>query len=102
MASSLQTYLIRRVLESQDEIAPELFDYVGGQDEAEIDASIANAKHATAGFLARAQQQAFRPDDFDGVRFEGAVREGYGDLPDVAAMTWDQYASYRQSIGIAR
>lgn len=102
MASSLQTYLIKRVLEAQDEIAPELFDYVGGKDESEIDASIENAKRATAGLVARAQQQQFRPDDADIFRFQADVQTGFGDMPDVRSMSMDQWGVYRQHLGLGR
>lgn len=97
----LQAYLIRRVHECRDEIAPELMEYVTGNSEAEIEATITLAKEATQQILARIRQVQARPDDADMVRFQADVQGGFGnDEPDVQSMSMAEYARERARLGV--
>jgi hypothetical protein len=102
-ARQLQAYAIEQALQHQNDIAPELMSYVGGDSKAAIDASIERAKQKTAQILAGIRQAQARPSDADQARFQADVQSGYGDqAPDVSGMTMADFAEYRKRAGIGQ
>ena len=100
----LQGILAQKVAAAAGEIAPELFDYIGGDSEEAIDRSIELAKQKSAQLVQRAMQQQARPSDVDPTWAAGN-REGFGDqqLADqVAAMSMQEYGRQRQNLGVHR
>jgi hypothetical protein len=97
-ARELQTHLVEQVLANQNEIAPELMSYVGGDSKEAIDASIERAKTKTQQILQSIRQAQARPSDVDPVWATSNVREGFGDQVDVSAMSMDDYANARSQL----
>jgi hypothetical protein len=99
---ALQQHLVRAVIAAQNDVAPELLDYIHGSTPAEIDASVEQAKRASAALVQRAMQGQVRPHDADdpGPGFAANVGEGISDqgVPDVSNWTLDEYAKHRDSL----
>jgi hypothetical protein len=57
----LHAYLVRRIAEEADTIAPELIDYIGGSTADEVEQSITMAKQKTANILEGVRQAQARP-----------------------------------------
>jgi hypothetical protein len=97
-ARRLQGYLARQVAAAADSIAPQLLDYIGGDSEEAIDASIEVAKAKIAEILAGIRQTRARPPAVDPA-FTANVREGISDngVPDdIRGMPMAEYAKLRQ------
>jgi hypothetical protein len=106
----LQAYTQRRVNEEQDEIAPELLDFVGGNTEAEVEASIERVKAKTAQIVenmkaAGVRQRAGMPGVAPAAGTNGV---GPMDTPgerqlgpeDIQGMGMAEYAQLRQRLGM--
>lgn len=107
---ALQAYIQRRVNEEQDNIAPELVEYVGGDTPEQVEASIEKVKASTASIVtnlrgAQTRQRAAMP----GVA-PSAGTNGVGPLDtpgdrqlsaqDIAGMGMKEFAALREKIGM--
>ena len=96
-ARQLQAYAVELALQHQNEIAPELMSFIGGDSAEAIDASIRRAKEKSAQIAARVRQtQAPAP-------FMDNVHEGVSDIDanQVRDMSMPEYARARGRLGIA-
>ena len=99
----LQALITRRLAEERDTIAPELHEFVVGNNTDEVEAAITLAKTKTQAILAGIRSAQARPDDADQVRFRADVQTGYGDrVPDVSGMSMREYEAYRKAAGIGQ
>lgn len=110
--SRLQQYLFNRVTEEEDEIMPQLRDFIAGNTQEEIDASIELAKLKTAEIMGNFQQRvngqrAAQP----GVSASGAPPIGPMEsgesfrtmtAEDIAALDPQQYAAMRPQLMAAQ
>ena len=101
-----QAYLVRAVLAAQNDVAPELLDYIGGTSTEEIDRSIELAKAKSAQLFQRARQAQARPDDVDPA-WAANVREGTTATDNalaerVAGMSLLEYSRHRQEFGVTK
>jgi hypothetical protein len=103
-----QLYVRDRMAQESDNIAPELYDYIGGETVEEIEASIERAKAKTESIVQgmAAAQQAARASQ-PGVRTgppaitpmdQPASQELTGD--DISKMSWAEYAKFRTQAGM--
>jgi DNA repair exonuclease SbcCD ATPase subunit len=105
---ALQSYTQRRVNEevAQDNIAPEFLDYILGNTEAEIEASITKAKEKTASIAeAKAgglpRSPGVSPTGFGPTGPIDALQGQQQFTPEqIANMNMDEYAAYRAATGI--
>jgi hypothetical protein len=108
--AALASYAQQQVAAAQNEIAPELLDYIGGNTQAEIDASIELAKAKTTQILTNIQQaQTAQRAAMPGVSAAGFTPTGPIDAQggtktytpeEIAAMPMSEYAKLRPQIGI--
>lgn len=107
----LAAYAQRRVAEeiAADSIAPQLVDYITGNSEEEIEASIATAKQKTESILESVTSQA--PPRVPGVSPTGFGPSGPLDTfqgqrqftaDEIKNMSMDDYARYRGALGTGR
>lgn len=108
---ALQAYIQRRVNEEQDNIAPELLDYVGGETPEQVEASIAKVKASTASIVenmkaAGVRQRAAMPGVAPSAGTNGVGpmdqtgnREYTAD--DIKNMGMGEFAELRRRIGMA-
>lgn len=109
--TKLQAYTQRRVNEEQEEIAPELIDFVGGNSVEEVEASIERVKAKTAQIVenmkaAGVRQRAGMPGVAPAAGTNGV---GPMDTPgdrqisaeDIKGMGMAEFAQLRQRIGMA-
>lgn len=104
----LQSYIQTKVTESQDTIAPQLLEFIGGNNQAEVDASIERVKAKSAELAsaareafnqARSQQRGVSPTGYAPVGpldVEGQQRQ-YSPQ-DIAQMSMEEYAKFRAQI----
>ena len=106
----LQSYTQQRVAEEVDNIAPELLDFVTGNTQEEIEASIATVKAKTDAIVknmqeaqvqARAQQRGTAPTGFaaTGPMDNNPMQETYS-VEDIKAMDMAQYSKLREKMGM--
>lgn len=106
---SLTAYTQKRVAEevAADTIAPELLDFIGGNSEAEVEASITKVKEKTASIVAGMTGQS--PRVTPGVSPTGFAPTGPLDTltgtrqlsqQDISNMSMSEYAKFRQQSGI--
>jgi hypothetical protein len=88
-ARQLQTYAIEQALAAQNEIAPELMSFVGGDSKSAIDESIERMKSKTQQILANIQQAQV-----------ANVREGYGDQQLQVPDSMEDYSRFRLQRGM--
>ena len=109
--AALSAYTASRVAEERDNIAPQLLDFIGGNTQEEIEASIERVKARSAEIAAevqaqitaqRASQRGVSPTGlaaFGPLDGEGAQRQ-YSPQ-DIQNMSMQDYAKFRQQAGIA-
>lgn len=108
---TLRDFTSRRINEemAQDNIAPEFLDYINGNTEEEIEASITKAKEKTASIVSQVNGGQTRlpgvsPTGFSPTgpleQFTGQQQEPT--LAQLQAMSMDEYAAYRRTAGIDR
>lgn len=107
---NLQNYIQRRALEEQDEIAPELLDFITGNNEQEVEASIATVKAKTAAILENVSRAATaQRAQMPGVSPTGLTATGPMDndptnktytQEELSNMSMAEYAKFRQQTGI--
>lgn len=109
--SALQAYTQKRLTDEQDNIAPELLDFVQGNTQEEIEASIATVKAKSEAIAAQVQERmrqvpAPRGASVTGyapvgpVELEGGTRTFSAD--DIKNMDMATYAKYRNQFGTSR
>lgn len=106
----LQNYTQRRIAEEQDNIAPELLDFVTGNSQEEIEASIERVKAKTEAIVANMKQAGIRqratmPGVAPAAGTNGVTpldQQGERQLSaeDIAGMDMSQFAELRQKIGM--
>lgn len=103
----LESYKSRRIQEKQDEIMPELLDFVRGNNEEEIEASISAVVVRTSAILENIQQAMPQQQRLRGVPatgstpigpLENATEQQTLTGADIASMTMDQYAQVRDRL----
>lgn len=102
---ALTSYKNRRIQEDQDELMPELLDFITGNTEEEIESSISTIKDRTAAIVAGIQQSLPQQQPrVRGVSPTGATPTGPLEngteqqtltTADIANMSMDQYAAIR-------
>lgn len=106
---SLRDFTSRRVNEeiAQDNIAPEFLDYITGNSEEEIEASITKAKEKTASIAAQVNPQGLRLPGVSPTGFgpTGPLEQFMGQQQEptpeqINAMSMDEYAAYRRARGM--
>lgn len=105
---SLRDFVSRRLTEEKDNIAPEFLDYVTGNTEAEIEASITKAKEKTASIAAATggirRTPGVSPTGFGPTgpleQFTGHQQEITD--ADIRNMSMEEFAAYRKAVGIDR
>ena len=106
----LQNYAQRRVREEQDNIAPELLDFIGGNTQEEIEASIEMVKTKTSQIVENMRQAGIRQrQGMPGVA-PSAGTNGITQLDqptdrqysadDIKGMSFGEYAELRKRIGM--
>jgi hypothetical protein len=110
--NNLQTYIQKRVGEENENIAPELLDYVSGNTPDEVEHSIATAKAKTAAILESVQQAAIQQRaSMRGVSPTGYSTTGPMDsdpghksysLTDLRDMPMSEYAKIRGQLGVGQ
>lgn len=108
--ASLAAYAQQRVAEAKDEIAPQLLDFITGNSKEEIDASIERAKAKSAEIAAaiqenlvqqRAAQRGVSPTGYAPVGpMEMGDQTRQYSPEDIANMSLEEYAKFRQQAGI--
>ncbi len=109
-ALQLQSYILRRLSEEQDNIEPELIDFVGGDTEAEVEASIEVVKAKSARIADNVKQATTRQRaSMPGVAPSAGINaQGPMDTPgdrqltaqDIQGMSMSEFAQLRQRIGM--
>lgn len=103
----LESYKSRRIAENQDNIMPELLDFVKGNTEEEIEASISAVVTRTSAILENIQQALPQQQRVRGIPATGSTPMGPLEnsteqqtftSADIAAMTMEQYAQYRDRL----
>jgi hypothetical protein len=107
---ALQAYIQRRVNEEQDNIVPELIDFIGGDNEAAVEASIEIVKAKSAQIVDNVKQANTRQrSTMPGVAPAAGVNaQGPLDTPgdrqltaqDIQGMSMSEFAQLRQRIGM--
>jgi len=102
---ALTAYKNRRIQEDQDELMPELLDFITGNTEEEIESSISTIKERTAAIVGGIQQSlGQQPQRVRGVSPTGATPSGPLEnvteqqtltSADIANMSMEQYAQIR-------
>jgi hypothetical protein len=110
--NALQSYIQRRVGEEQENIAPELLDFVTGNTQAEVESSINTVKEKTQAILESVQQAAIQQRaSMRGVSPTGYSTTGPMDtdpghksysLADLSAMPMSEYAKIRGQLGVGQ
>lgn len=109
--ADLQIYIRDRVSAESENIAPELLDFIGGNDKAEVDASIELVKSKTAAIVegmrqAQIAQRAGMPGTAPSAGATGltpGLDTGNGQqvtAEDIAGMSMKDFAALRQRAGI--
>ena len=109
--ADLQIYIRDRVAAESDNIAPELLDFIGGNDKTEVDASIELVKSKTAAIVegmrqAQIAQRAGMPGTAPSAGATGltpGLDTGNGQqvtAEDIAGMSMKDFAALRQRAGI--
>jgi hypothetical protein len=94
----LMSYVAQKVYEHRDEIAPELVDYITGDSFEAIDQSIARVKQSTANLISNIG--GFCPQD---IREGTTAASSDAQLAaQINAMSAEEFAQYRQTIGLGR
>lgn len=108
-ALQLQNYIATKVSAAlaAKEIAPQFVDFLGGYDEAEVDASIEKAKAATAEIVAEVQGQQPPPrprgvSTATGPSAMGSVSEVEGEPLDYTKMSMRDFIRNRSNLGIGK
>lgn len=106
----LQTYIQRRSAEESENIAPELMDFINGEDEAQVEASIEMLKTKTAQIVenmrtAQTRARSMMPGVAPAAGTNGiTAMDQQGDrqvsAQDIAGMNMSQYAELRKRIGV--
>lgn len=109
--ATLIAYTQQRVAEEADNIAPQLRDFIGGNTQAEIDASIERVKAKSAEIVGamqetlqqqRSVQRGVSPTGYAPVGpLEGVGGQRQYSAEDIRGMSIEEYAKFRQQAGIA-
>jgi len=106
-ARRLQAYITRRLSECRNEIAPELMEYIVGDDETEIEAALVVAKTKTAAILQgifQAQQTpdelAWRQNQTDGISDQRPLGTEQEFVDRVKGMSLSEFAKHREEFGV--
>ena len=103
----LESYKSRLIAENQDEIMPELLEFVRGESEQELEAAISTVKAQTSAIMESIQQslpQQQRPKGIPTTGstpngpLENATEQQSFSADDIAKMSMEQYAQYRDSL----
>jgi hypothetical protein len=103
----LESYKSRRIAEEQDNIMPELLDFIRGNTEDEIESAISAVKTRTSAILENIQQAMPQQQRLRGVPATGSTPSGPLEnmteqqtytSADIAGMTMDQYAQVRDRL----
>jgi hypothetical protein len=106
----LQNYIQRRVVEESENIAPELVDFISGDDETQVEASIEMLKAKTAQIVENMRQAGLRQrSQMPGVA-PAAGTNGVGPMDvqgdrqvsaqEIAGMSMSDYAALRKRVGM--
>lgn len=108
--ATLTAYTQQRIAAEQDAIAPELLDFVGGNSQDEIDASINRVKEKSAAILSamqeaaaqqRQQQRGVSPTAGSAGPLEMfSTGQRQYSAQDISSMTIQEYAKFREQNGI--
>lgn len=103
----LESYKSRRIAEEQDNIMPELLDFIRGNTEDEIESAISAVKTRTSAILENIQQAMPQQQRLRGVPATGSTPSGPLEnmteqqtytSADIAGMSMDQYAQVRDRL----
>lgn len=103
----LESYKSRRIAEEQDNVMPELLDFIRGNTEDEIESAISAVKARTSAILENIQQAMPQQQRLRGVPATGSTPSGPLEnmteqqtytSADIAGMSMDQYAQVRDRL----
>jgi DNA repair exonuclease SbcCD ATPase subunit len=103
----LESFKSRRIAEEQDNIMPELLDFIRGNTEDEIESAISAVKTRTSAILENIQQAMPQQQRLRGVPATGSTPSGPLEnmteqqtytSADIAGMSMDQYAQVRDRL----
>jgi len=103
----LESYKSRRIAEEQDNVMPELLDFIRGNTEDEIESAISAVKTRTSAILENIQQAMPQQQRLRGVPATGSTPSGPLEnmteqqtytSADIAGMSMDQYAQVRDRL----
>jgi len=103
----LESFKSRRIAEEQDNVMPELLDFIRGNSEEEIESAISAVKTRTSAILENIQQAMPQQQRLRGVPATGSTPSGPLEnmteqqtytSADIAGMTMDQYAQVRDRL----
>lgn len=106
----LQNYAQRRVAEESENIAPELLDFIGGNTQEEIEASIEMVKNKTAQIIENMKQAGIRQRQgmpgvapsagTNGITQLDTPTDRQYSADDIKGMSFGEYAEFRKRVGM--